>query len=44
MKLIGGQGSGVSLDAEAFQSGVLNLSEENLAEIRGQEEAFLEAI
>ena len=44
MKLIGGQGSGVSLDAEAFQSGVLNLSEENLVEIRGQEEAFLEAI
>ena len=44
MKLIGGQGSGVSLDAEAFQSGVLNLSEENLAEIRRQAEAFLEAI
>ena len=44
MKLIGGQGSGVSLDAEAFQSGVLNLSEENLAEIRGQAEAFLEGI
>ena len=44
MKLIGGQGSGVSLDAEAFQSGVLNLSEENLAELRGQAEAFLEVI
>jgi NAD(P)H-dependent FMN reductase len=44
MKLIGGQGSGVSLDAEAFRSGVLNLSEEKLAEIRGQAEAFLEAI
>ena len=44
MKLIGGQGSGVSLDAEAFQSGVLNLSEENLTEIRGQAEAFLEAL
>ena len=44
MKLIGGQGSGVSLDAEAFHSGVLNLSEENLAEIRGQAEALLEAI
>ena len=44
MKLIGGQGSGVSLDTEAFRSGVLNLSEENLAEIRGQAEAFLEAI
>ena len=44
MKLIGGQGSGVSLDAEDFQSGVLNLSEENLSEIRRQAEAFLEAI
>ena len=44
MKLIGGQGSGVSLDAEAFHSGVLNLSEENFAEIRGQAEALLEAI
>ena len=44
MKLIGGQGYGVSLDAEAFHSGVLNLSEENLAEIRGQAEALLEAI
>ena len=44
MKLIGGQGSGVSLDAEAFHSGVLNLSEENLAEIRRQAEALLEAI
>ena len=44
MKLIGGQGSGVSLDAGAFQSGVLNLSGDNLAEIRRQADAFLEAI
>ena len=44
MKLIGGQGSGVSLDSDAFQSGVLNLSEENLAAIRKQADAFLEAI
>ena len=44
MKQISGQGSGVSLDAEAFQSGVLNLSEENLAEIRRQANTFLEAI
>ena len=44
MKLIGGQGSGVSLDAGAFQSGALNLSEENLAEIRRQADAFLEAL
>ena len=44
MKLIGGQGTGVSLDAEAFRSDVLNLSEEKIAEIRRQAEAFLEAI
>ena len=44
MKLIGGQGHGVSLDAEAFQTGELRLSEANLAEIRGQAEAFLEAL
>ena len=44
MKLIGGQGSGVSLDSDAFQSGVLNLSEENLDKLYAQAEAFLEAI
>ena len=44
MKLIGGQGSGVSLDAEAFRSGVLKLQEENLAAIRAQMEEFLNAI
>ena len=44
MKLISGMGSGVSLDAEAFRSGVMNLSEENLAAIRKQADAFLEAI
>ena len=44
MKLTGGMGSGISLDAEAFRSGILNLSEENLAAIRAQAEAFLEAI
>ena len=44
MKLIGGQGCGVSLDAEAFQSGVLKLSEEDLAAISAQAEAFWEAI
>ena len=44
MKLIGGQGYGVSLDAEAFQSGVLNLTKENLAAIRAQAEGFLDAI
>ena len=44
MKLIGGQGSGVSLDAEAFRSGVLKLTEENLAAMRAQMEEFLNAI
>jgi NAD(P)H-dependent FMN reductase len=44
MKLIGGQGSGVSLDAEAFQSGVLDMSEETLAAIQAQAQEFLEAI
>ena len=44
MKLIGGQGSGVSLDASAFQSGALNLSAENLAAIQAQVYGFLEAI
>ena len=44
MKLIGGQGSGVSLDAEAFRSGVLKLQEENLAAVRTQMEEFLNAI
>ena len=34
----------LSLDAEAFQSGVLYLSEENIAEIREQADAFLEAV
>ena len=44
MKLIGGQGCGISLDADAFQSGVPNLSEEKRAEIQAQMEAFLKAI
>ena len=44
MKLIGGQGCGVSLGAEAFQSDVLKLSEEDRAAIRAQAEAFLDAI
>ena len=44
MKLVGGLGSGVALDAEAFRSGVLKLSEENLSEIKAQVEAFLKAI
>ena len=44
MKLIGGMGNGVSLDAEAFQSGVLNLSEAQRSAIQAQAAAFLDAI
>jgi hypothetical protein len=44
MKLIGGQGCGVSLDSTAFQTGILNLSEVNLTEIQAQAEAFLDAL
>ena len=44
MKLIGGMGSGVALDPEAFRSGVLDLSGESLAAVRKQADAFLEAI
>ena len=44
MKLIGGMGSGVALDPEAFRSGVLDLSEESLMAVRKQADAFLEAI
>ena len=44
MNLIGGQGSGVSLNPEAFRSGELNVSEENLMAIRAQMEEFLNGI
>ena len=44
MRLIGGMGSGISLDAAAFQSGVLNVSEENLSAVQAQAAAFLDAI
>ena len=44
MNLIGGLGSGVALDAGAFRSGALSLSEENLAAIQTQLEEFLAAI
>ena len=44
MKLIGGMGSGVALDGTAFQSGVLNLSDENFAKIQEQTEEFLNAL
>ena len=44
MNVIGGVGSGVALDAQAFQSGILTLSEENLSAIQAQAKAFLDAI
>ena len=44
MKLVAGMGTGVALDAEAFASGILNLSEENKALLRKQMEEFLNAI
>ena len=44
MNVIGGAGSGVALDAQAFQSGTLTLSEDKLSSIQAQAEAFLDAI
>ena len=44
MKLIGGTGTGISLDAEAYRTGVLCLSEENAAALQKQMAAFLDAI
>ena len=44
MNPIGGAGTGVALDAEAFQSGKLHLSEESEALLRKQAEELLKAI
>ena len=44
MKLVAGMGTGISLNAEAFQSGVLALSQEHRAAIRDQICLFLDAI
>lgn len=44
MKLVAGMGTGISLNAEAFQSGVLALSQEHRAAIRDQISLFLDAI
>ena len=44
MNPIGGAGTGVALDAEAFQSGKLHLSEESEALLRKQAEELLNAI
>lgn len=44
MKPVAGMGTGVSLNAESFKSGKLNLSEENLAALQNQVDAFLTAL
>ena len=44
MNLIGGMGTGVSADAEAFETGRLNLSEENREALQAQAELFLSQI
>ena len=44
MNLIGGMGTGVSADAEAFETGILNLSEENREALQAQAELFLSQI
>ena len=44
MKLIGGMGTGVSADAEAFETGRLNLSEETYEALQAQAELFLSQI
>ena len=44
MRLVAGMGTGIPLDAEAFQSGVLALSEAHRAAIRDQINEFLDGI
>ena len=44
MNLIDGMGTGVSADAEAFETGRLNLSEENREALQAQAELFLSQI
>ena len=44
MKLIGGMGTGISVDAEAFQTNQLNVSEENEEVLKKQAELFLSQI
>lgn len=44
MNLIGGEGSGISLDGAAWSTDVLNLSEENIEMLKKQVELFIEAI
>lgn len=44
MKLVAGMGTGISLNAQAFQSGELKPEEKELDALRAQMEAFLAAI
>ena len=44
MKVIGGMGTGVALDGEAFQTGKLTISEKNREELKAQTELFLTAL
>ena len=44
MKLVAGMGTGISLNAEAFQSGALALSEENRSAVHNQVNVFLGSI
>ena len=44
MKVIGEEGTGYVLDAEAFRSGILNLSDTERADLRAHAETFLAAI
>ena len=44
MRVIGGMGTGVSLEAESFQTGELILSEKHVEELHAQAEAFLNAL
>ena len=44
MKLVAGMGTGISLNAEAFQSGEWKLAEESRIAIQNQIDAFLDAL
>lgn len=44
MKLIAGEGSGISIDGAAWSTDVLNLSEENIEMLKKQVELFIESI
>ena len=44
MKVIGGMGTGLSLDGEAFRTGQLTISEQSGEELKAQVELFLSAL